>query len=152
MTGIVCDLEETSCSDGMLVSSESSDCETALLKSNVGLLSPFKIKTGVLERSQVLSDRECVETLFCAPCLFRSNVVIFSRNACALAVSLCVIAGDDGMSERGMAPQRLTLTVIFPIERGMMCSTPRCGCDASGASCQDSLTEENLLGDFFGVV
>lgn len=86
----------------MLESCESSECEMEMASCDGFKLSPFK-KGAVLERSQVLGEGECVEAGGeGAPCLLKSFVVTFS---CA---------------PRGMAPQRLTLTVIFPIARGMM--------------------------------
>lgn len=89
----------------MLLSCESSECETV---SKSECLSPLK-KAAVLERSQVLSEGGCVEDrrAFGAPCSLKSFVVIFSS-----------AKGRD--SDLGMAPQRLTSTVILPIERGMV--------------------------------
>lgn len=118
-------------STGMAVSCESSDCETAWLNRDVVGLSPFTTKAGIVERSRVLSETKGVGAPFCAPCLLRSNVVTFSPDTCALALSFCVIAGDSGMSERGIAPQRLTLTVILPMERGMMGSNKGLCCRGS---------------------
>lgn len=72
---------------------------------------------SIVERSQVLSEQPGVEF---APCLFSENVVIFSA---VRDVSPSVIdAPEMGVCcDRGMAPQRLTLTVIpLPIERGMV--------------------------------
>ena len=89
----------------MLESCESSECETEMASCDGFNLSPLK-KGAVLERSQVLSEGESVEAGGeGAPCLLKSFVVTFS---CALE------------APRGMAPQRLTLTVILPMQRGMM--------------------------------
>lgn len=137
--------------ESMVVSSESSDCETVVLKSEKRGRSLVTTESeSLVERSSpsqiscpleqpTTAKREYLETGSLN--WLRTDDVreeSFSRNGCApLEASLeSEGVGEDGMSERGMAPQRLTLTVILPMGSGIISSRDRLSFGRVG-SCHD---------------